>query len=157
MNPTSAIGALATSLVVATLAIGGVACRGDGEPPPAPPSHVETEAPADAEASPVETPDPPAAPELAETPPEEAEQGAEGPGAEALPKEAPAAAERDRLWAAYIASYCAQRRGDTLSLRAIHVEHGFEEPARWREAWERAAKDSEWLAEITQAAIAACP
>ncbi|PKN55561.1 MAG: hypothetical protein CVU56_20665 [Deltaproteobacteria bacterium HGW-Deltaproteobacteria-14] len=87
----------------------------------------------------------------------------EGAGAEraAAPPdvsgEAVVAHDRGALERAYIAIYCAQRRGETARLKAIYAEHGFSDPREWRRTWIPATRDHEWLATITRMAIEACP
>lgn len=63
---------------------------------------------------------------------------------------------RDGLATAYIEIYCAQRRGKTRELYAIYERHGFAEPLAWRRAWDAAATDSQWVADLTKRALDAC-
>ncbi len=63
---------------------------------------------------------------------------------------------KDALAKAYVEIYCAQRRGKTRELYAIYERHGFAEPLAWRRAWDAAATDSQWVADLTKRALDAC-
>lgn len=82
-------------------------------------------------------------------------------GASAAAPDAPdpesEAALRERLRACYVATYCAQRRGEPRRVLALYREFGFDGLDAWREAWDDAAKDPGWLEAVTQAALRACP
>lgn len=93
----------------------------------------------------------------------EGEQHAEAQRAEARAAEGDqAAGEEDgtgraTLAEAYEEVYCAQRKRETDRLLEIYSKYGFEDPKAWTEAWTEAAQDEAWVAEISQAAIEACP
>lgn len=124
----------------------------DEAPPPSP-----SAAPADAAADePEDTAAPPAdepAPSAAAVDAAVSDEAVSDTAGQVVAK----ASDRDALAAAYVALYCAQRRGEATRLRALYAEHGFADPRAWRVAWEAASEDRAWLADVTQRAIAACP
>ena len=67
------------------------------------------------------------------------------------------ALDRKTLEAAFIAAYCAQRKGETDKLLEVYKKYGFEDPKAWTKAWNAAAADHEFVARVTQAATTQCP
>ncbi|MCB9735701.1 MAG: hypothetical protein H6745_24205 [Deltaproteobacteria bacterium] len=161
----------AALIALAAAGLGG-ACRGDEPPasqpekPPArasarpatttpratSPSRANADAPTVADVAPRAAPapdtTPAAAPEDVVASPEEETPTDANVGPATL---------RDRVRACYVATYCAQRRGEPRRVLALYAEFGFEGPSAWREAWDGEAKDPRWLEEVTQDALRACP
>ena len=49
------------------------------------------------------------------------------------------------------------RVAEAEKLLGIYKRFGFQDPQRWITAWDEAKKDTEWVARLTQEALAACP
>jgi hypothetical protein len=64
---------------------------------------------------------------------------------------------RETLEKAYKEIYCAQRKGEADKLITIFERYGFRDPRSWTVAWTDAVKDQQWVARITQQAMADCP
>jgi hypothetical protein len=67
-------------------------------------------------------------------------------------------AARAKLEKAYKEVYCAHQTGRTEKLLEVYKRHGFEDPKAWTVAWTEAAKDNEWVSELTHKTMTSkCP
>lgn len=138
--------AVRTALVLAAMMLASAGCKSDPPPASGPDTQSEKAPPAAAEAS-------------SPAPEKTAAQGEEPEGTvpSAAIKEPGAPPDKDQLHKAYLEIYCAQRREQTEKLLEIYTRYGFEDPKTWTKVWTEAAKDSAWVAEITQEATRTCP
>ena len=154
---TQRIQTVLVGIALAALAITPSGCKSEA-PAPAPPAAKAAAAPAKDAAPAAE----PAAAEVAAPAAGAVAPAKVDPTPAPKPAGEPAAAattdaKRDVLGKAYVEAYCAQRAGETEKLLDIYTRYGFEEPKQWTAAWTEAAKDSAWVAQITQDAIRKCP
>ena len=137
--------------LVALLA--SAACKGESKTEPgSPPAAEPGKAPAP-EAKPVE-----AKPVEAKPAADEPATKAGAPAAKVEEAEgASAGLDVAALSKAYVEIYCAQRKGETEKLLAIYKKYGFTDPRAWTDAWTEAAKDTAWVARVSQEAMKECP
>ncbi len=140
--------------VMAILALAiGVGC-GKSEPPKKPeaaPAVAPAVQPAPAEA---------AKPAAVVTPPAEAAKPAAAEGEAPPPKPAEEAApafDKDKLAKAYLAVYCAQKKGEMDKILGIYKEFGFDTPQSFTKTWIEAAKDTDWVTKIAHDVGKKCP
>ncbi len=149
---------LTLSSTMMLLALGASACNKDDATAPS------TSAAADAASGTQVAPAAAGTQDKPTTPPTQVAAGTEDKGStESAPGTAQPAASggmsdttKATLAKAYVAIYCAQRRGHTEKLLEIYARHGFQDPETWTKTWTEAAKDGAWVAQITQDAIREC-
>jgi hypothetical protein len=141
-------------MAVLALAI-GVGC-GKSEPPKKSEA-APAAAPAPAEApKPAAVVTPPAGQPTAEAA-KAAEAGEAGEAPAPRAAEAAPAVDKDKLAKAYLAVYCAQKKGEMDKILGIYKEFGFDTPQSFTKTWIEAAKDTDWVTKIAHDVGKKCP